>query len=155
MYQLQKRIFVKAPLSEVWDFFSSPANLKKITPPSMGFDIIQGGEGSMYPGQIISYKVKPMLNIPAFWVTEITHVVDKQYFVDEQRIGPYRMWHHEHHFVEVEGGVEITDIVSYVLPLGFLGKIAHFLFVGHKLEHIFAFRSRAIAQYFEVEDRNM
>lgn len=153
MYQLKKKIFVDAPITDVWEFFSSPSNLKKITPTSMGFDILKGADTSMYPGQIISYKVKPMLNIPTLWVTEITHVVDQQYFVDEQRIGPYRMWHHEHHFEQVDGGVEITDIVSYVLPFGFLGRIAHWLFVKQKLEHIFAFRSIAIAKYFKVTDR--
>ncbi len=152
MYTLKQTVFLKAGLEEVWDFFSSPANLKKITPPAMGFDILTGGHGKMYPGQIISYKVKPIAGIPMTWVTEITHVEPLKYFVDEQRIGPYRMWHHEHHFRKVEAGVEMTDIVSYVLPLGFLGRIAHAIFVRRQLNGIFTYRSKVIDKYFELAD---
>ena len=94
----------------------------------------------MYPGQIIEYKVSPVLNIPIYWMTEITHVADKKYFVDEQRFGPYEMWHHQHHFKSVEGGVEMTDIVHYKLPFWFLGDIAHFLFVKKQLQGIFDYR---------------
>lgn len=150
MYQLRTKVTLRAPLNEVWDFFSSPKNLQKITPPGMGFQILTGETGSMYPGQIISYKVKPVAAIPVLWVTEITHVADGQFFVDEQRIGPYRMWHHEHHFKEVDEGVEMTDIVSYALPLGILGKLAHAVFVGKKVSSIFSYRSKVIHKYFQT-----
>jgi ligand-binding SRPBCC domain-containing protein len=98
----------------------------------------------MYPGQIIEYTVKPVLGIPLYWMTEITHVEDHKYFVDEQRFGPYSMWHHQHHFKEIEGGVEMTDIVHYKLPLGILGDIAHALFVKAQLTHIFDYRFVAV-----------
>ena len=148
MYQLHTRLFVNASLDEVWDFFSSPHNLQKITPASMGFVIKAGAEGKMYPGQIIAYTVKPIAGIPMNWVTEITHVSDKKFFVDEQRFGPYKMWHHEHHFKQVEGGVEMEDIVSYLLPFGFLGKIAHWLFVKRQLQTIFDHRTQVVSRLF-------
>ncbi|MDP2236272.1 MAG: SRPBCC family protein [Bacteroidales bacterium] len=150
MHILKSKVILKASIEEVWDFFSSPANLKKITPPAMGFNIITGGDGKMYPGQIISYKVKPFAGIPLTWVTEITHVEPLKFFVDEQRFGPYSMWHHEHHFREVEQGVEMTDIVTYVLPFGFLGRIAHKLFVKNKVQQIFEYRSKVMNQFFET-----
>jgi len=150
MHILKSKVILKASIEEVWDFFSSPANLKKITPPAMGFNIITGGDGKMYPGQIISYKVKPVARIPLTWVTEITHVEQLKFFVDEQRFGPYSMWHHEHHFREVEQGVEMTDIVTYVLPFGFLGRIAHALFVKNKVQQIFEYRSKVMNQFFET-----
>jgi len=149
MYTLKDKTTIKAPIDKVWDFFSSPHNLKKISPAYMDFTIKSGGEGKMYPGQIISYRVKPLLGIPMTWVTEITHVEDKKFFVDEQRIGPYKMWHHEHHFKETEQGIEMTDIVSYQLPLGFLGRLAHQVFVKYQLEKIFQFRSTVMDQFFE------
>ena len=105
-------------LDEAWDFFSNPANLANITPDGMGFKTISKFHGdTMYAGQVIEYKVSPVLGIPLYWMTEITHVDDKKYFVDEQRYGPYNMWHHQHHFKTIDGGVEMTDIVHYKLPL--------------------------------------
>jgi len=107
-------------LDQAWDFFSNPKNLQKITPGDMGFTVISKYHGEkMYPGQIIEYTVKPLLGIPLYWMTEITHVMDKKFFVDEQRFGPYSLWHHQHHFKAVEGGVEMTDIVHYKLPFWF------------------------------------
>ncbi|MEO6734334.1 MAG: SRPBCC family protein [Ferruginibacter sp.] len=130
-----------AGLDEAWDFFSNPGNLKRITPDNLGFNIISKHHGEkMYPGQIIEYKVSPVLNIPIYWMTEITHVEDKKYFVDEQRFGPYGMWHHQHHFKAIEKGVEMTDIVHYKLPWGFLGAIAHQFFVKKQLKAIFDYR---------------
>jgi ligand-binding SRPBCC domain-containing protein len=133
-----------------WDFFSSPANLAKITPNHMGFFITsEFAEGQkMYPGQIITYKVSPVLGIKLNWMTEITHVADQQYFVDEQRFGPYAMWHHQHHFKAIKGGVEMTDIVDYVLPFGFLGSIANSLFVKAQLKEIFNYRVKAVEELF-------
>ncbi len=148
MYQLKTTVVISASLEKVWDFFSSPANLKQITPQSMGFDILEGGNGKMYPGQIISYRVRPLMGIPVKWVTEITHVNNMTFFVDEQRIGPYKLWHHEHHFKLVDSGIEMTDIVSYQLPFGLLGRFAHFLFVKKKLHSIFAYRTKVIREVF-------
>lgn len=128
-------------LDEAWDFFSRPDNLQAITPESLGFQIRSRYHGkTMYAGQIIEYTVKPILGIPLYWMTEITHVSDKKYFVDEQRYGPYSMWHHQHHFKEIPGGVEMTDIVHYKIPFGFIGGIAHGLFVRSQLQTIFSFR---------------
>lgn len=148
MYQLKTTVVISASLEKVWDFFSSPANLKQITPQSMGFDILKGENGKMYPGQIISYRVRPLMGIPVKWVTEITHVNNMTFFVDEQRIGPYKLWHHEHHFKPVDAGIEMTDIVSYQLPFGLLGRFAHFLFVKKKLHSIFAYRTKVIREVF-------
>jgi ligand-binding SRPBCC domain-containing protein len=150
-YQLIKKQFVKATLDEVWDFISSPANLKEITPDHMGFDITSENlPEKMYAGMIISYKVRPMLGIPVTWVTEITHVVEKEYFVDEQRVGPYALWHHQHKIEPFEGGVMMTDIVSYKPPLGFLGKIANTLFIRKQLEEIFNYREKALKKKFPL-----
>ncbi|MEQ9466815.1 MAG: SRPBCC family protein [Ekhidna sp.] len=135
-------------LSEAWDFFSSPKNLEKITPDHMGFKITSGEPGSMYPGQIISYKVSPLPGIKTSWVTEITHVEEGKFFVDEQRFGPYSMWHHEHHFEENEKGVMMTDKVSYKIPFGFLGHIAQRLFVGRQLRGIFEYRVKVLEEKF-------
>lgn len=149
IYTLSKKQFLPISLDQAWAFFSAPINLKKITPEYMGFEIISDlGDGKMYPGQIISYIVTPILRIPLRWTTEITHVVDLKYFVDEQRFGPYAFWHHQHWFTEVEGGVEMSDIVNYGLPLGFLGRIANSLFVEHQLKKIFEYREIAVAKIF-------
>lgn len=133
----------KIPISleQAWNFFSSPANLQVITPARMGFKTISKHHGEkMYAGQIIEYKVKPLLGIPIYWMTEITHVEDKRYFIDEQRFGPYDMWHHQHHFKAIEGGVEMTDIVHYKNPLWFLGELANILFIKNQLKAIFSYR---------------
>jgi len=148
MHQFIRKQFVKTDLQTCWDFFSSPANLKRITPSYMGFDVKTEVPAQMYEGLIIAYNVKPVLGIPVEWVTEITHVKDKSFFVDEQRKGPYTMWHHEHHFKEVEGGVEMTDIVSYIIPLGFLGKLVEPFIVKPKLEEIFAYRFKIVEEVF-------
>ena len=148
IYRLQKTQFLPISLDKAWDFFSSPANLKKITPEYMGFEITsEVNDKKMYPGQIITYIVTPVLNIPLSWATEITHVVDKKYFVDEQRFGPYSLWHHQHWFETKDGGVEMTDIVHYALPLGFLGRIANSLFVKSKLQEIFDYREKVVLDY--------
>jgi ligand-binding SRPBCC domain-containing protein len=136
-------------LDAAWDFFSSPVNLKEITPDDLGFNIISKHHGEkMYAGQIIEYTVKPVLGIPLYWMTEITHVEDKKYFVDEQRYGPYSMWHHQHHFKVVEAGVEMTDIIHYKLPFWFLGDVANALFIKKQLKKIFDYRYKVVAQKF-------
>jgi ligand-binding SRPBCC domain-containing protein len=138
-------------LDEAWEFFSRPDNLKNITPTNLGFNIISKHQGeTMYAGQIIEYIVKPILGIPLYWMTEITQVVNKQYFIDEQRFGPYAMWHHQHHFKAIEGGVEMTDIVHYKIPFWFLGDIANTLFVKAQVKNIFEFRFAATEKKFGV-----
>ncbi len=136
-------------IGQAWDFFSNPANLKEITPDNLGFKIISKYHGEkMYPGQIIEYTVSPLLGIPMYWMTEITHVSPLKYFVDEQRFGPYSMWHHQHHFKEIEGGVEMTDIVHYKVPLGILGDIANVILVKKQLDKIFKHRIAAVEKRF-------
>ena len=148
-YQLIKTQIVPASIDEIWEFISSPANLKKITPDYMGFDITSDNLAEkMYPGMIISYKVRPLLGIPMTWVTEITHVVEKKYFVDEQRVGPYALWHHQHFIEPYENGVMMRDIISYRPPLGFLGSIANALFIRKQLEGIFKYREAALRMRF-------
>ncbi len=150
-YQLHKTQKIPASLDLVWDFVSRPANLKKITPAYMSFDINSVFlPEKMYPGMIISYKVKPLLGIGLTWVTEITHVKEKEYFVDEQRIGPYAMWHHEHKLETIDGGVLMTDIVSYQPPLFFLGDLANTLFIKKQLREIFDYRVKAIEKEFGI-----
>jgi ligand-binding SRPBCC domain-containing protein len=148
MYQLKKKQLVKTDLDTCWDFFSSPKNLKVITPDYMGFKVKTDIPDKMYEGLMIEYTVTPLLNIPMNWITEIKYVHDKKFFVDEQRQGPYAMWHHEHHFEEVDEGVMMTDIVSYRIPLGFLGKLAHPLIVKGKLEEIFDYRVKKVDELF-------
>jgi len=146
-FKLQQNIPVS--LEKAWDFFSSPANLQTITPAHLGFKIISANHGDkMYPGQVIEYKVSPLLGIPLYWMTEITHVEDLRYFVDEQRYGPYKLWHHQHHFKAVAGGVEMTDIVHYQLPFWFLGDMANSLFVKKQLKGIFDYRFRKVEELF-------
>lgn len=148
-YQLIKT--QKLPISKevIWDFISSPANLKEITPEHMGFIVTSNtGEAKMYPGMIITYKVSPLLGIKLNWVTEITQVKDMEYFVDEQRIGPYSMWHHQHKIEAIEGGVLMTDIITYEPPFGFLGALANFLLIRKQLEQIFDYRTVALEKRF-------
>lgn len=149
IYSIKKVQTVKAALDEVWDFFSVADNLQTITPGNMKFTILTQHHGDkVYAGQILEYKVRPILNIPFYWMTEITHVKDKQFFVDEQRFGPFSLWHHQHHFREVDGAVEMTDIIHYKLPLWFLGDIANALFVKKQLSHIFDYRFEKIKTLF-------
>jgi ligand-binding SRPBCC domain-containing protein len=152
-YELVKKQIVPASIEEVWDFISSPSNLKEITPDYMGFDVTtEDLPEKMYPGMIISYRVRPLLGIPMTWITEITHVMDKRYFVDEQRVGPYSIWHHQHFIEAVENGVLMTDIISYKPPLGFIGSIANALFIRRQLEGIFAYREKVLKKRFSVNN---
>jgi ligand-binding SRPBCC domain-containing protein len=140
---------IPVDIETAWEFFSNPGNLQKITPTDLGFRILSKHHGEkMYHGQIIEYKVKPILGIPVYWMTEITHVKDKEFFVDEQRFGPYQLWHHQHHFKVIDGGVEMTDIVHYRNPFGFLGSIANSLFVKAQLKKIFQYRIRVVEELF-------
>jgi len=149
VYSFKTVQLIPTDLKTAWDFFSNPNNLKNITPVNLGFKVISKYQGdTMYPGQVIEYKVSPLLGIPLYWMTEITHVEDKKYFVDEQRYGPYSLWHHQHHFKEVNGGVEMTDIVHYKIPFWFLGDIANSLFVQQQVQGIFDFRFKKVEELF-------
>lgn len=144
LYRLESKQFLPIPIDEAWRFFSSPENLKEITPDHMGFNITSKRYEKMYPGMLITYVVTPLLGIKMRWCTEISQVVENQYFIDEQRFGPYNLWHHQHIFEEVEGGVEMTDIVHYGIPMGILGQWANTLFVKKQLTEIFRYRGEAI-----------
>ena len=138
-------------LPEAWSFFSDPRNLPRITPPSLGLEVTSDLPEVMYPGMIITYHVRLIPWVSVGWVTEITHVREPVLFVDEQRFGPYRFWHHEHHFREVEGGVEMEDIVHYALPLATIGRVFGGRLVRRRLEQIFSFRRRFLAREFGLE----
>ena len=151
IYQFKTKQLLKSDLETVWDFVSSPRNLKKITPPYMGFDITSKDLPlKMYPGMIISYKVSPLLSIPTTWVTEITQVEKHKFFIDEQRVGPYTMWHHQHFLVETKDGILMTDIVTYKPPFGILGSIANSLFIKKKLKSIFDYRFVSLEKIFNL-----
>lgn len=150
IYNLKRTQILPLTLNEAWSFFSNLRNLAEITPPHMGFKILYlSGNGPMYPGQLIRYRVQGIRGINVHWVTEITHVEEPYYFVDEQRFGPYALWHHQHHFSEVENGVEMTDEVNYALPLGPLGTLAYLLFVKRKLNRIFDYRFKKLEELFQ------
>jgi ligand-binding SRPBCC domain-containing protein len=148
VYRLKTVQNLPISVEKAWDFLSDPGNLKTITPDYMGFKILEGAEEKMYAGQIIKYIVTPVLGLPLRWVTEITQVEDQKYFVDEQRFGPYSLWHHKHFIKAIPGGVEMIDIVDYKLPLGMLGRIAHPLFVKRQLNQIFNYRYNKLVELF-------
>ena len=148
VYRLKTVQNLPVSQEKAWDFLSDPNNLKTITPDYMGFKILEGAESKMYAGQIIKYIVTPVLGLPLRWVTEITHVEHLQYFVDEQRFGPYSLWHHKHFIKPIPGGVEMIDIVDYKLPLGLLGRLAHPLFVKRQLKQIFDYRYNKLVELF-------
>jgi ligand-binding SRPBCC domain-containing protein len=148
IYTLEISQQLPVDIKTAWAFFSSPDNLATITPREMGFIQTSAKGQKMHTGQIITYKIGILPGIKTNWVTEITHVVEDSYFVDEQRFGPYAMWHHQHFFSESENGTEVTDRVSYKLPLGFLGYFAHAFFVRKQLQKIFAFRFEKLKEIF-------
>lgn len=148
LYTIKRKQKLPVSIDEVWNFMSNPKNLAVITPSSMGFKTLSGDDREMFSGQIIHYTITPLLGIKLQWVTEITHVQPKSYFVDEQRYGPYKFWHHKHFFREIDGGVEMEDIVHYKLPLGILGRIAHPFIVKNKLNAIFDYREKKLKELF-------
>lgn len=148
IYQINKKQNLPISVKEAWEFLSSPNNLAEITHKYMNFKILSGADKSIFAGQIIQYKVTPVLGITLKWVTEITHVKQNEYFVDEQRFGPYSLWHHKHFIKEIDGGIEMEDIVDYKIPFGFLGQIAHSLFIEKKLRQIFNYREKKLVKLF-------
>ncbi len=150
IYRYHKKQNLPITKVQAWTFLSDPKNLKTITPDYMGFNILSGADRPMYAGQIIQYIVTPVLGIKTKWVTEITHVKEGEYFVDEQRFGPYALWHHKHFIKEIEGGVEMEDIIDYKVPLGILGQLVHPIIVKPKLEEIFSHRTKKLEELFGV-----
>jgi len=148
IHYLHRQQTIPAELPVVWEYFSEPQNLNLITPPDMNFEIIAGGDVKMYEGQLIEYRVEFIRGVRSLWLTEIAHVREGEYFVDEQRVGPYRFWYHQHHFEKTLGGVKMTDHVAYAPPVGFLGDVVVALWIRKKLNHIFDFRYRKIEEIF-------
>lgn len=148
IYRFHRKQNIPISLDEAWDFLSSPNNLKILTPDYMGFNILSGAEKPMFAGQIIQYSVTPVLGIKTKWISEITQVKHKEYFVDIQLYGPYALWHHKHFLKEIKGGVEFEDIIDYKVPLGILGQMIHPFLVKPKLEEIFSYRQKKLVELF-------
>ena len=149
VYKLQKTQFIPVGLDEAWDFFSHPKNLAVMTPDYLNLKFTNELYGEeMYQGQVMTYNVKPVLGIPMFWMTEITHVQPKKFFVDEQRFGPYALWHHQHHIKTIEGGIQMDDIVHYKIPFGPLGQLMNTLVVKNKLKQVFDYRHKKLVELF-------
>lgn len=148
LYRLHHKQYLPISKNEAWEFLSNPRNLATITPDHMGFNIISGADKNMYPGQIIQYIVKPFPFYSTKWVTEITHVQEGHYFVDEQRFGPYDLWHHKHFLKEKGEGVEMEDIIDYKVPFGILGRLANRLFIKKQLHQIFEYRKNKLETLF-------
>jgi ligand-binding SRPBCC domain-containing protein len=149
IHTLRRQQIVHASLSDCWDFFSNPKNLERITPRSLDFVVKSELPEAVHEGLMIEYQVRPLLGIPVTWLTEITHVDRPHFFVDEQRVGPYAIWHHEHTFRELgDGRVEVGDLVHYVLPFSFLGDLVHPFLVKPQLTKIFNYRTEVLAEIF-------
>ena len=148
LYQLKVKQLLSISLDEAWGFFSDPGNLPKLTPGWLNLKINSDLPDKMYEGMIISYKVHPILGIPFNWVTEITTVKEKSFFIDEQRFGPYKFWHHQHHFKKIDKGVEMQDIVSFALPFDPISRPLNKLIVENKVKKIFEFREEVLKKMF-------
>ena len=140
VYKLEAKQILPVTKSECWKFFSDPKNLQAITPPDMDFEIKSDLPAKVYPGQIIVYRIKLFPGIKVSWVTEITQVIDEEFFIDEQRFGPYKFWHHQHRFHETKDGIEMQDTVHYAIPFGTIGQMIHYLIIKRKLNYIFQYR---------------
>lgn len=148
MHRLISQQWLPVSIEEAWDFFSVPENLDRITPDDLSFEIQSGAGERTFSGQIITYRIRPIMNIPMTWVTEITHCVDGSYFIDEQRFGPYRFWHHLHRFSAHDGGVLMEDVLHFALPGGWPGEILATSFVRKKVFGIFDHRGRVLQNLF-------
>lgn len=148
IHRLERSQFLSISIRRAWEFFSSPSNLDLITPPELGFEITGGAGTPIHEGQILTYRVRIAPGVRMVWVTEIKAVAEGVQFVDEQRFGPYKFWHHRHVFEETPDGVRMTDIVHYALPFGWIGGVAHLFFVRPKLERIFEYRRSKLTEWF-------
>jgi len=150
IYTLHKKQKLPISLDQAWEFLCNPANLEKLTPKDMGMQIISGMDRPMYAGQLLQYRVRPLPFFKTKWVSEITQYEHKKYFVDLQLYGPYELWHHKHFVHEIEGGIEMEDIIDYKIPLGFLGQLLHPFLVKPKLESIFNYRKEQMEKRFGI-----
>lgn len=148
IHVLRREQVVKAPMERIWAFFSDPHNLNTLTPPDLSFRIVSETADRMYEGQMIEYRVSFMKGIWSKWLTEITHVSDRAYFVDEQRIGPYKLWHHEHWFIPEGESIRLVDKVTFVVGFGPIGDLLALLWIRRKLNHIFDYRLKKTAELF-------
>jgi len=146
--QLLREQIIPADVERVWAFFATPRNLDELTPPDLKFRILTAVPEQMYPGLLIEYRLSPLAGVWLRWVTEIRHMREREYFVDEQRLGPYRLWYHEHQFEAVAGGTKMTDRVTYEIGWGPLGWLAGKLWVDRQLAGIFDYRARKVAEIF-------
>lgn len=146
--QLLREQILPADTERVWAFFATPKNLDELTPPDLKFRILTAVPEEMYAGLLIAYRISPLAGVWLRWVTEIRHIREREYFVDEQRIGPYRLWYHEHHFEAVPGGTKMTDRVTYEIGWGPLGWLAGKLWVDRQLAEIFDYRAQRVAEVF-------
>ena len=149
IYRLHTTQHLPIAQEEAWEFFVSPSNLRRITPDWLDFRMTTTPPPTIHPGTILTYRIRPVAGVPVQWVTEITHVTAPHYFVDEQRFGPYRFWHHQHHFRPTDDGVVVEDLVHYALPFGMVGRLAHAATVRQRLEAIFAYRRQVLRETFE------
>lgn len=150
IYQIKSKQVLSMTLDSSWNFFSDPRNLPEITPPWLNLKVTSDLPDKMYEGMIITYKVYPFAGIPSNWVTEITQVKEKNFFIDEQRFGPYKFWHHQHHFKEIDEGIEMEDIVTYALPFDPLSRPINRFFVGNKVNEIFKFREEVLKKLISI-----
>ena len=149
IHTLKREQFLPIGLEESWDFFSDPRNLKLITPPELGLDVTSDeNPGEIYEGMIITYNVRPLPGITSTWVTEITHVKKPHYFIDEQRIGPYRLWHHQHFFKKQDDGILAEDLIHYAVPFGPLGNLLNSIYIRNNLDNIFSYRNKVLDELF-------
>ena len=148
MYRFFQKQTLSASPEKVWDFISLPGNLNEITPKDMEFEIIGEVPERIFAGQFIEYRVKVPLLGRTSWLTEIKYLDEGKSFVDEQRVGPYKLWVHRHSLEAVEGGTEMTDDIRYALPFGVFGKLANPLIVRGNLKRIFDFRREALSRTF-------
>lgn len=150
IYQLKREQQLYCDIHSVWDFFSSPHNLSRITPKEIGFVVLSDlPEREIYKGMIINYTISPVLGIPLKWQTQITEVNYQKSFTDFQKKGPYKLWRHHHEFIPNQNGVLMVDTVDYELPFGLIGKVVHSLMVKKKLEHIFDYRYQVLEELFK------
>lgn len=148
MYRLSNTQKLPISLDEAWEFLSNPTQLENITTDELSFQKLHDIPDKMYEGMLMQLRLKPFLGIPIDWLTEITHIKEKEYFIDEQRVGPFRFWHHEHRVLPIEGGVEIQDTVHYVMPFSIFGRFVHWLFLRKQVENIFIYREETMEKVF-------
>lgn len=151
VFRLEARQTLNTDLDNAWSFFSDPRNLPAITPPEMHFRLTNEPAAAAYPGMIITYRLSPLPAVTVSWVTEITQVAAPRYFADEQRVGPYALWHHEHHFRQAAGGVEAIDVVHWSLPLDPFSAPAAQWLVAPRLRQIFRYRAARLAERFGAQ----